>query len=246
MNETLPRGMVARLTQVATDLVVWAQRHPQATLADQEAAVLGVMRQALPDLLAALLPLCTRELRLPGAGQRQCCPGCGAPCGVQEWRPRTVATVCGLVHFERPWYRCRGCGESWAPVDASLGLEQRTRLSAGLTGWLVQLGAATDFREAAALLGQLTGLEVAAETVRQHTEALGIALEATEQAASATVATTREAAEAVEPAPGQLLVETDGVMVRSKDGWHEVKLGLVGGHAEARPKLPVTWLPGNP
>ena len=32
--------------------------------------------------------------------------------------------------------------------------------------------------------------------------------------------------------PGQLLVETDGVMVRYQDGWHEVKLGLVGGHAD--------------
>src|SRR5712692_4835069 len=112
MNETLPRGMVARLTQVATEWVAWAERHPQATLADQEAAVLGVVRHALPDLLAALLPLCTRELRLPGAGQRQCCPRCSTTCGVQEWRPRTVATVCGPVHFERPWYRCRGCGES--------------------------------------------------------------------------------------------------------------------------------------
>lgn len=232
MDETLPRPMVARVLQLATDLTVWAQRHPDAALAEQEQAVLELVRAALPDLLTIMLPLCTRGLRLPQRDRGAPCPGCGKACGAQEWRGRRLATVCGPVHFERPWYRCRRCKKSWAPVDTVLGVEPRARLSRGLTGWLVQLGAATDFREAAALLRQLAGLEVAAETVRQHTEARGTALEATAQAACAAVATTREAAEAVEPVPGQLLVETDGVMVRYQDGWHEVKLGLVGGHAD--------------
>lgn len=232
MDETLPRPMVARVLQLAADLTVWAQRHPDATLAEQEQAVLGLVRAALPDLLTITLPLCTRGLRLPQQDRRGPCPGCGKACGAQEWRERRLLTVCGPVHFERPWYRCRRCKKSWAPVDTVLGVEARSRLSTGLTGWLVQLGAATDFREAAAVLRQLTGLVVAAETVRQHTEVQGTALEATAQAARATVANTREPAEVVAPVPGQLLVETDGVMVRYQDGWHEVKLGLVGGHAD--------------
>jgi hypothetical protein len=43
---------------------------------------------------------------------------------------------------------------------------------------------------------------------------------------------TPEAAAPLEPAPGTLVVETDGVMVRYQSGWHEVKLGLVGGQVE--------------
>jgi len=104
----------------------------------------------------------------------------------------------------------------------------------GIKEWLVHLGASTDFREASDLLKKLTGLTVAPETVRQHTEGVGAALERQQQGAMAQVEMTQEAAEPVELAPGLLVVETDGVMVRYKNGWHEVKLGLVGGHKDGR------------
>jgi hypothetical protein len=39
---------------------------------------------------------------------------------------------------------------------------------------------------------------------------------------------------AVEPVPGVLVVETDGVQVRFRDGWHEAKVGVVGGWDERR------------
>jgi hypothetical protein len=71
---------------------------------------------------------------------------------------------------------------------------------------------------------------VSPETVRQHTETHGAALEASQEAGVTEVLRTREAATAVDRAPGQLVVETDGVMVHYRDGWHEVKMGLVGGH----------------
>jgi hypothetical protein len=65
--------------------------------------------------------------------------------------------------------------------------------------------------------------------VRRHSERQGAALADAREAAGARVLATREAAEAVEPAPGQLVVEADGVLVRYLDGWHEVKVGLVAG-----------------
>jgi hypothetical protein len=111
-------------------------------------------------------------------------------------------------------------------------------VSRGLDTWVARLGAATDFREAAGLLAELTGLELGAETVRQHTEALGAAIRAAEDAAVATVERTREPAEAVAPAPGALLVETDGAMIRYLDGWHEVKLGLGAGWVDGQVVAP--------
>jgi hypothetical protein len=234
MSQTLPQGIVTRVTALVTDLVTWAQRHPEASLAEQEAQVLHLLRELAPDLLLALLPLSVRELHLPVAGQRQECPQCRARCGVQEWRPRVVATRCGEVRYERPWYWCRACQHGWAPADQVLAVEPYQRVSAGLDQWLIALGATTDFREAAALLEELTGLHLAPETVRQHTERAGATLEAAQQRACATVMASREPAEPVAPAPGQLLVEADGVMVRYTDDWHEVKVGLVGGHAEGK------------
>ena len=230
MSEALPTAMVARLTRLAGDLHQWAQAHPDVPLAEQEQAVLGLVRSALPDLLAAVLSVCTSALRWPSGGHPQSCPRCARRWGSQDWRRRRVLTVCGPIAFTRPYHYCRHCHVGWAPADAGLALGPYERLSDGLRAWVVELGATTAFRQAAGLLTRLTGLTVAAETVRRQTEGFGAHLEAAQQAVIARVAQTREPAEALDRAPGLLVVETDGVMVRYVDGWHEVKLGGVGGH----------------
>jgi hypothetical protein len=115
----------------------------------------------------------------------------------------------------------------------------RARISPGLDGWLAELGAATAFAPAARLLEALTGLRVSDETVRQHSERQGAALAAAQQAAIARVRATGEAAEAVDAAPGRLVVEADGVMVRYRPtGWHEVKVGLVAGCVDGLLRAP--------
>lgn len=230
MAEAFPQAIITRLTRLGSDLAAWSRTHQDVSLADQEQAVLALVRAALPDLLVGVQQGCTRALRLPVAGLRQPCPRCGQRQGSHQWRVRQVLTVCGSLTFERPYYYCRRCHHGWAPADSSLGLPPSQRVSAGLQAWLVRLGATTDYREAAALLEQLTGLALVPETVRHHTGVGGTALEAAQQAAMAMVVRTGEAAAPVAPAPGRLVVETDGVMVRYRDGWHEVKLGLVGGH----------------
>jgi hypothetical protein len=114
-------------------------------------------------------------------------------------------------------------------VETTLAVAGRSRVSERLRGWLVRLGATVPFREAADVLEELTGLTVGPETIRRHAEAVGTALRTAEDAAVAQVERSREAAEPVDLAPGVLVVETDGAMVRYQDGWHEVKLGLVAG-----------------
>jgi hypothetical protein len=104
-----------------------------------------------------------------------------------------------------------------------------------LDEWLADLGVATAFAPAAGLLERLTGLRVSAETVRQHSEQQGAALDAAQQAAIAQVQATGEAAEVVEAAPGTLVIEADGVLVRyRRSEWHEVKVGLVAGGVDGR------------
>jgi hypothetical protein len=162
------------------------------------------------------------------------CSTCGDRVGVQSWRRREVQTVCGQVSFERPWHVCRACGHGFSPVDRSLELPSRARLSAELRAWVTELGASGSFTEAAGLLKKLTGLSVSAETVRQHTERVGAEIEEAQAAAAAEVERTKEPIGPVDPAPGMIVVEADGVMVRYLDGWHEVKLGLVGGQVEEK------------
>ncbi|GAC1655263.1 MAG: hypothetical protein NVS4B6_31680 [Mycobacterium sp.] len=106
--------------------------------------------------------------------------------------------------------------------------------------WQAALGAVTTFREAARLLGDLAGVEVGSETLRTQAERIGTELEGQQRAAMAEVEQTHEAPVGEhDPAPGLLVIETDGVMVRYRDrhldgtliegDWHEVKVGLAGG-----------------
>jgi hypothetical protein len=60
------------------------------------------------------------------------------------------------------------------------------------------------------------------------TEAAGTALATVQEAEVAAYQAGCEPP-VTEPVPGEFVAETDGVMVRYLDGWHEVKLGLVGG-----------------
>jgi hypothetical protein len=133
------------------------------------------------------------------------------------------------VTIKRPWYSCARCHHGWSVVETTLGVGSRQRTSAGLLAWLVRLGATTDYREAAELLDELTGLAVAPETIRRECVRVGTAIRAAEQLAIQQTQRTREAAAPLEPAPGLLVLEADGAMIQFTDGWHEVKIGMVAG-----------------
>lgn len=238
-SHAIPERIVAALQELGEELAAWCAEGRERDLEAHERAVLDRVRAALPRVLGAVVEEATSGLHPRLARARQACPGCGAkarPHGAP--RVRQVETRCGTLELPRPYYHCGACGRGWSVLATTLGLPERARVSAGLRAWLVRLGAATDFREAAGLLEELTGLVLGAETVRRHTEAAGAALRVTDAAAIARVERTREAAEPVEAAPGTLLVELDGAMLRYLDGWHEVKLGLVAGWAGAAPLAP--------
>lgn len=234
MSDAHPTPIVRVLAQLGSTLETLGREQVDASLATLEQEVLSAVHAALPTLLGAVVVTTQRSL-WPGSSSRQwSCPHCQGRSQVQHWRLRTVLTVCGSLTFERPWVLCAGCGQGFSPTDESLGLAARTRLSPGTKSWVAELGASTSFAKAAGLLRELTGLVVSAETVRQQTEGQGNVLEVAQEAAAAQVLQTREAAAAVEPAPGKLVVETDGVMVRYQDAWHEVKVGLVGGYVAGK------------
>ena len=99
-------------------------------------------------------------------------------------------------------------------------------------------------REAAELLKTLAGVHVGSKTLRTHAERVGTEIEGRQQRAMAHVQAHQELSpeSSHAPAPGVLVVEADGVMVRYRDvgrdgsPWHEVKLGIVGGWTGARPE----------
>jgi hypothetical protein len=227
----LPAAIVAAVTALADDLDGWAIAHPDGNLQETETAVLTAVRTHLPVRLHAVLHR-TQRSWAPAAVR---CPDCHHAAPVRDWRPRQVLTLCGRLRWERPWATCDRCHHSFGAGDATLGLAPYQPRSPGVDAVLVTLGSTTAFREAAALLTETTGLRVSAETIRTVTEAAGARVAATQAAAAAQVGATGEPAAPLDVAPGTLVTETDGVMVRYQDGWHEVKLALVGGWPAAPP-----------
>jgi hypothetical protein len=238
VNETIPVKMVAYLEQLGQALIKMASEQRDGKLVDLELGVLAIVREWMPRLLEEVIGVSQTSLLPDFAQLKESCPGCGQLARGHEWRPRTIKTVCGPIVFERRWYICPHCGHGFSPTDKTLDLSPRERLSAGLAEWVIVSGTRMSFAEAAGEIGELTGLKVSAETVRQYTEGRGLELEAVDHERQAEVARTQEAAEPVDRAPGQMITEMDGVMVRFLGGWHEVKLGLIAGQVDGKLKAP--------
>lgn len=232
MTRSLPPAIVAGLEELGQALQRGIDDHHGASFAVHEAVVLAAVRAAAARLLGAVVEAATPDLHPGIATVTRRCPGCDQRTRMHSHRSRQVRSMCGVVAVRRPYYHCAACQTGFCPADPALDLDAQARLSAGVRGWLVEVGATVPYREAARLVERLTGLAVAAETVRAHALSAGEALLADEATLTATVQTT-QAAPAVDPAPGMKVVEADGVMVRYQDGWHEVKVGLVGGVVDA-------------
>jgi hypothetical protein len=239
MNRPIPEEIVAALAGLGAQLAEWCEQGRDQPLASHEERVLDLMRQVLPRLLETVVATATSGLDRRLRRARQACPRCRRK--VQPWeanRERQVVTQCGAITLARPWYHCRSCRRGWSVVETVLAVPSRAHTSAGVRQWGLELAASLPYREAAQRLGELTGLALGPETLRRLALDVGTTIADAEEQAAAEVARTQEAAEPVERAPGLLVVETDGTMIRYRDGWHEVKVGLVAGWEGGRLQRP--------
>jgi sulfur relay (sulfurtransferase) complex TusBCD TusD component (DsrE family) len=248
-NDDLPDEIVQPLLQLGRALIRHARTHRDTSLAEHEDGVLAAWRRVSPALLESVLQVATTGLENTARPLASRCPRCQQRRGVQSQRKRQVQTRLGPIRLKRWWHHCWTCGRGWSPPDQALGLAPYQQTSTGLARWHAALGAVTTFREAARLLDELAGVEVGSETLRTQAERIGTELEGQQRRAMAEVEATHEPPGAEhDPAPGMLVVETDGVMVRYRDrhldgalvegDWHEVKLGLVGGWLDGHLRKP--------
>ena len=238
--DDLPNEIVQPLLEFGSSLLSHARAHRDHSLAEHEDGVLAAWRTAAPVLLEAVLQLATTGLENNARPIAARCPDCQERRGVQSQRKRGIQTRLGAIGLKRWWHHCWRCGHGWSLPDQALKLAPYQQTSTGLARWEAVLGAITTFREAAKLLAELAGVHVGSETLRTHAEQVGTELEGQQRRTMAHVEQLHEPpAEEHDPAPGMLVVETDGVMGRFRDrhldgtlvegDWHEVKLGVVGG-----------------
>jgi hypothetical protein len=93
------------------------------------------------------------------------CPACARRLQARPAVARTVATLVGAVHVERPYFYCTaGCG-GFYPMDDALGVRSG-RLQLDVHQAMADLATEVPYETAAAMFGRLTGLGVSSE--RMH------------------------------------------------------------------------------
>jgi hypothetical protein len=219
-----------------------------AIIQEMGAVFMAALAEAWPSVREADLAGMERRLRQVGravfglvveraaaaqaAGvERGACPACGGRLqSVDQARPRHLQGLVGDYTLRRAYYRCAGCGQGHAPLDARLGLGAGT-LSPGLLRVVCREGIEGGFVDTAERVAEAVGVTVDDEVVRPMTEGIGAVAEAQTQAAIARVQRGQPAwsADAVmDPPPsGVLAVEVDGLYVHRDDGWHEMKVVTV-------------------
>ncbi len=207
---------------------------PRATtdLAWIETALRDALRQVGAEALAQWL---SSAQHTPEA-ERPC--ACGGTLHYQRSRPATVLSVFGRVTYQRAYYAACACGQGYAPLDEQYGLHPG-QVSAGLAELLTLAGVELAFEHSRRWLKGFLLFEVSENTIRQETQARGLAQAAYEmrlRAQSHDPAWLQAHLRTTEPIPARLYGSLDAAKVRIEprkeaekqaetEAWRDVKIG---------------------
>lgn len=175
-------------------------------------------------LLGALLGAGWEERYGRHQGPRRAC-ACGGQQGFVNYRERGIMTAAGLVRYRRAYYRCAQCGATYYCGDEALGL------AAGYCSLPAQemvslVCCELPFGRAMALLGRLSGVQVAASYAEEITGRHGARVEQ-QQAQERAALFAGELEYLTAAAPERLYLTLDATETLFLDSWHESKVGAV-------------------
>lgn len=214
-------GGVIRLLQ---EYFEWSHTGPRSLAVREER--LRIILRSLAGLLLAIDA---------DQDEASCRPGpceCGGRFHSKGKRSRTLVTTVGEVKYHRRYYECTGCGAHRTPVDEAWEIKAGC-LSPLAKQESVDLSSALPYREAGYWLERLGGVGVSVMTVWRAAQEAGEKLVEAERArraesqsregARSFLAAMREKGSVLRP-----VVAVDGVYIRIKRAWKEVKIAVVG------------------
>lgn len=214
---TIIHGFEQRVNQ----FIRYGESHPEATLADLERKARELSRDCFAAALEAQV-----GARRQGAEEKPRCD-CGRLMTYKGDQVRHLETYVGRIAIRRGYYYCPACRKGRYPLDEALDIGPG-QFSDGVQSGVSRLAAREPFEAAAQDFAGLTMVSIAGREVERLSEERGKAVEA-QRAAQRAKLFAGEAPPSVkrEDKPGVWAVAMDAAKGHFKDGWHDVKAGVV-------------------
>ena len=204
-------------------------------LLELAAEKLGIEGESLSDLeigLASATQKLTcleleRRLNEEENSKPKKCPTCGTRCRVRvPSKERRLRTMSGDVVYRRNYHYCDGCSQGFYPRDNSLGIPQSGDVSLELERRLLDFSMNDPFEQGALRFSlhysQPSSSNLLRRVFDRNAQKLDDSDEEWIQHAMK--------APSKEPLSKTVVVESDGSMISTTQGWKEIKLGMVYNH----------------
>lgn len=156
------------------------------------------------------------------------CEGCQTA-RLHQLQAKQVLTVLGPIMLERPYYVCSHCHRGCSPRDGELDV-QGVMCSPGVRRMMAVVGSESSFQQRREQLELLAAIEVHAKAVKRHAEAIGVDIQACEQA-EIQRAKQLELPQVCAPAVPLLFIEMDGEGIPVLQAETEGRAGKVAGQS---------------
>jgi len=184
------------------------------------ACVVQASRACFTAVLEAILEHPREEIE-----HNTTCPQCGQRMRNKGEQERGIVTPLGNVRWRRRYYYCSACRQGHYPLDEHWNIVAE-QFTDDCQAMMTLLGAFCSYEHAAQVFERLTGIGVSGREIGRTIIERGIALERVrleEQTRWLEQGPPVEKSTSAQPCECSL----DAAKVRFRDGWHDVKAGIV-------------------
>ncbi|MFC1611416.1 ISKra4 family transposase [Myxococcota bacterium] len=216
----MPKKTLDHLTE--DELLEELARRKAERLGDDVTAIEDEIDDAAELVKQAILD--QRLASLPEEDDRpKRCPRCGRMVRVRRRKvERTVRTRSGTLKLSRNYHYCGHCSSGFFPRDRELGLPEEGSVSFGLEKRILDFGINDTFEEAASRWSLHYGWPISENLVRRVVDRVGKRIEYADDTYL------QHALSEPESRKSKLvLVQNDGSMLPTHEGWKEAKVGVI-------------------
>lgn len=151
------------------------------------------------------------------------CPRCGLKTKVRRYAvKREIQTLTGKLIIKRNYHYCENCQSGFYPRDKELGLPEKGDVSYGLERRILDFGINDTYAQAAERWGVHYGFAISENLIRRVVHRVGQKVDKCDERYLQHMLMPPEA-----KASKLLLVQTDGSMLPTRNGWKEAKMAVV-------------------